>query len=137
MALPMRRRSRLWIRVGVSGCSDRPQGHHGVIFMHQVVAVHGITSQEIAEAEEDLHRLVVAKLNHVLTRFLDCQRRRSAIAGNDLVLLKVDMNRMHPASGAVDQGPQLGGVLSYGEPVDAAIGELAVDLPLSVAALEV
>ena len=45
---------------------DVPEGHHRVILMHDVVTVHGILAQPVAEADKQLHPLVGMQLRDVL-----------------------------------------------------------------------
>src|SRR5260370_918210 len=67
----------LWHQHVVASRLDVPQRHHGVVFMHHVMAVDRVLMQPIAEAEEQLHPLVGMQLRHVLasrfTRY--CNRR--------------------------------------------------------------
>ena len=66
--------------------------------MDDIVTVQRIPSGEVAEAEEDLHVLVVVQLHHVFARLLYRQWRRRSVSGNNLVLLKMNMDGVHPAS---------------------------------------
>src|ERR1700719_5211390 len=47
---------------------DVPKRHHGVVFVHHVVAVNRIFPDPVAEAEEELHPLIGMQLSHVLAR---------------------------------------------------------------------
>ena len=76
-----------------------------MIFMNHVMAVHWIPSGEVPEAEENLHGLIVVQLHHVFACALHGQRRRRAVARQDPVLLKMDVDGMHPAARVVHQSP--------------------------------
>src|ERR1700683_5401445 len=43
-----------------------PKSHHGVVFVHDIVAVDGILAQPVTEAEEELRSLVGMQLRDVL-----------------------------------------------------------------------
>ena len=109
-----------------------------VIFVHDVVAVQRVAALPIAEAEEQLHLLVVVQWRDVLARHLDLRRRR-AVAAQDLELFHVDVDRVHPAARVVLQHPVFHAVLLHAQAHGAAVGvhQAAVDHPLPVAALEV
>jgi hypothetical protein len=79
----------------------------------------------------------VVQRRDVLARDL-ARARRHAVAAQDLKLLDVNVNRVHPPAGVVLQSPLLDGVLLHAKPDVAAVGvhEPAVDLPLAVAALK-
>src|SRR5712692_6036807 len=51
--------------------------HHRVIFMHGVVAVHGVVPREVAEAEEEGVRLVELEPGDVFSRYLDGRHTES------------------------------------------------------------
>src|SRR5947209_34094 len=74
--------SRIW--VGIAGWFNGPQRHHGMVFMDHIVAMQRVSPRKVAEAEENLHAFIVVKLHNIFTRFLNRQRRRSAISGNNL-----------------------------------------------------
>src|SRR5215469_14151654 len=52
------------------------------------------------------------------------------------MLFKVNVYRMHPATGVVLQNPHLRGVSCHSEAIYITIGELSVYLPLSIASFE-
>src|SRR5712692_9446746 len=112
-----------------------PNPHHGVVFMHHVVAVDGILAQPVAEAEEEQDALVGMQLGHVLARPLN-QRGRHPVAGEDLVLLEVDMDRVGPIAGSIEQDPVLHAVLLHQEAEMVAGHELPIDGPLAIQAVE-
>src|SRR6185436_10880869 len=55
-----------WLRIVVAVVVHGPQEHHGVILVHDVVAMQRIVAAEVAEAEEELDRLVESEPYHVL-----------------------------------------------------------------------
>src|SRR5215467_4649983 len=53
----------LWHFLGVGpGLHHIPQAHHGVIFVHHVVAVDGVLAQPVPEAEEEQDALIGSQL---------------------------------------------------------------------------
>ena len=77
-----------------------PESHHGVVFVHNVVAVNRILPDPVAEAEEELNTLVRMDLHYVLASVLfDGQCRRRTVTRKDLVFLEVDMDGVRPISG--------------------------------------
>src|SRR5712692_5783301 len=64
---------------------DVPERHHGVVFVHHVMAMDGVLAQPVAEAEEEFHALVRTQLRHVLAGSFD-QRRRNPVAAHNLML---------------------------------------------------
>src|SRR5439155_9237249 len=102
-----------------------------------VVAVDGEVAAEVAEAEEQLDRLVEAEADDVLARALRRARsRRGAIDAQDLEFLQVDVDRMLPAAGIVHEPPSLGRVALHPEADLVAVREAAVHGPLAVLTLE-
>src|ERR1700722_17351351 len=88
-----------------------PQSHHGVIFMHHVVAVNGVAAKPIAEAEEQEHALVGVQLGYVLSRVLGCQRVRHPVAGENLMLFQVNVDGVSPIACEVREEPILHAIL--------------------------
>src|SRR5215813_2803670 len=100
------------------------------------MAMNRILAQPVAEAEEKFHAFVRMQLCHVLARALDGQRRRHAVARENLVLFKMDVNGVRPIAGGVGQDPMLAAVLLDEKPKMVAVHELAVDGPLAVQPVE-
>jgi hypothetical protein len=79
---------------------DIPSQHHRVVLVDQVMAVYRVSPQEIPEPEEEIDSLVVLQSGHVLPGYLSVGWRQT-IARKNLVLFKVDMNRVLPVTGQV------------------------------------
>ena len=82
--------------------------HHRVVLVNRVVAVHRVAPHKIAEAEINSHIIVFTEPYDILSASFD-QRRRIAVARENLVLLKVDVDRMGPIESAFEL-PNLRGV---------------------------
>src|SRR5215467_16041173 len=80
-----------------------PQRHHGVVFMHHVMAVDGVLAQPVAETEEQLHPLVGMQRSHVFAAEILGHSWRNPVAVHDLVLFQVDVDRVRPIAGEVGQ----------------------------------
>ena len=108
------------------------------------MAVDRVLAQPVAEAEEELHALVGMQLGNVLSGTFDRQRSAFTVAGENLVLLQVNVHRMGPISCEVGQEPLLHAVLLHREAeglgeaagANAAVHELAVDGPLAIQAVK-
>src|SRR5260370_10372631 len=107
-----------------------------MVFVHQVVTVHGIAPEEIAETEEKVQRVVEFDPHHVLSGCLNLRWRRP-VNGQYLKFLEIDVYRMLPATRAVYQYPVLHGILSDLESSRIAIDELPIDGPHLVGSLEI
>src|SRR5712692_8062188 len=79
---------------------DVPERHHGVVFVHHVMAMDGVLAQPVAEAEEEFHALVRTQLRHILAGSFD-QRRRNPVAAHNLMLFQVDVDGVRPIAGKV------------------------------------
>jgi len=104
--------------------------------MHNVVAVHGIVSEEVSKLEEDLGLTgilcpygAVSDPYHILSGDL-IDGNRFAISRQDLEFFKMDMDGVLPAV-PTGEGPELSGILSRKRPDDVWIKEFSVDHPLS------
>src|SRR5262249_49824093 len=126
----------LWIRIRVPDICNLPYQHHGMIFMHEVVAVHRIPAEEIAEPEEKMHRVIELDPHHVFSRCL-YERRRRSVPGQDLEFFEMDVDRMLPAARAVHQDPVFNRILSDFESRRVAVGESAVDSPHPIISFEI
>ena len=94
----------------LGGIVDVKTQHHGVVLMLRVVAMLDIAAEEVPEAKRDLD--VVAEqapdIVHVLARPALPNRRRLAVAAEDLAFLEMDMDRDAPSCSfrlAVDEVP--------------------------------
>src|SRR6185503_18736845 len=78
---------------------DLPDEHHGVILVHDVVAVERITADKVAEAEERLGLHVVFEPDDILAPVQNqaSRRRWSAVDREELKLLEVNVRGMLPA----------------------------------------
>src|SRR2546426_6846728 len=103
----------------------------------RIVAVHGPAAAEVTEAEEQLDLLIEPEPGDVLAAKLDVAAPDElVIAADHLELFQVDVDGMLPAAGVVLDDPALGGVALDREAEARAVGELLIDCPLAVAALE-
>src|SRR5712691_7067857 len=100
-----------------------PERHHGVVFMHHVMAVDGVLAQPVAEAEEEFHPLVGMQLGHVLAPQVPRHGRLHPVAAHNLMLLQVDVDGVRPIAREVAQDPVLDAVLRDGEA--ESLGEAA------------
>src|SRR4051794_10189357 len=87
--------------------------HHVVVLVHEVVAVHHVAAAVVAVAGGELDqrrdRLVLAEVEDVLAAALPGVRLavRRGVAADDLAVDQVDVQRVEPAAGLVDQVPDL------------------------------
>src|SRR4051812_39558090 len=107
-ALGRRDRRRQRAQEGRPAVVDLPPHEHGVVLVDRVVAVLHEHPAPVAE----LHRQGDAPARpqpvDVLAAALPGGNvRRAAVAGQDLALLEVDVDRVIPAGAAVDDGPDL------------------------------
>src|ERR1041384_956293 len=115
---------------------DVPANHHGVVLMHHVVAMHHVPAEEVAEPEEAARRLVRTEAQNILAG--DVERlRRVPVTVENLELLEMDVHRVRPASGGVGNGPYLARALFGVGRYFGDIGQLSVDGPCAIAAVEV
>src|SRR5262249_12119772 len=76
-----RTRGQLWVLILVSRSTDVEPQHHRVVFMDHVVTMHRISSQKVAEGEEQFDFGIVLQSDYVLSTCLDQRtiRRRRPI----------------------------------------------------------
>src|SRR5205823_12261977 len=107
-----------------------------MIFVSGVGAVARVARAEVPEPHHDLNLLVESKTHHVLPgEFHVAALNQPAVPPDDPEFLQVDVDRVLPPAGIVPQDPPFRGVALDGE-AEARAVELAVDLPLTVAAFE-
>src|SRR5437016_3136257 len=119
----------------LSSWHDVPPEHHGMVLVHDVVAVHGIPPVEVPEAHEEPDLFVALQPHDVLPGHL-VGRRRDAVAREDAELLEMDVDRVLPVAGVVLQDPDLGRALPRRRTDLVHVEELAVDRPGAVLPLE-
>src|SRR5260370_31196318 len=106
-----------------------------MVFMNGVVAVHGPVAAKIAEAEEELNRLVERQATDVFPRVF--HPRNPSRPLQDPELFQMDVDGMLPATGVVPYYPPFRGVSLARETDGGVDGEtvcnLSVDLPLAIA----
>ena len=100
------------------------------------MAVHHVRSGEVTEVEIDIDPIVGAEHDHVLAHAVLPDRRRPAVARQDLKLLHVDVDGVTPAPAAVGQRPHLACV-----DLDRGIGlvhveDISVHGPAAAGAIE-
>ena len=91
---------------------------------------HRVAPHKIAEAEINSHIIVFTESYDILSASFD-QRRRIAVARENLVLLKVDVDRMGPIESAFEL-PNLRRVALDPEANVVAVKQFIVDHPLAV-----
>src|SRR4051812_3673266 len=147
-------------RVGVAGGRHVEPQHHRVVLVDDVVTVHGVAAQPIAEPHPDRGVAPRDQAHRVLARKVHAGRGPAVATGpavlaapaavvravvgaaavearsplRHLVLLQVDVDGVRPAP-AVLEVPLLQAVLLDQEARRVARKKVAVDGPLSVAAL--
>src|SRR6185503_3966374 len=82
--------------------------HHRVVLVNDVVAMHWVTPNEIAEPEKQFDVIVLTQPHDILPAPLD-GRRCVSVAADDLVLLEVNVYRVLPVESAF-QLPRFGGI---------------------------
>ncbi len=87
------------VLVIVSHVVDVKPQHHRVVFVNRVVTVHRVAPGKVAEAEVNLHVVILAESDDVLAASLD-QRRRVPVALENLVLLEVNVDWVRPIKSA-------------------------------------
>src|SRR5215467_3544031 len=92
--------------------------HHGVVLMHDVVAVQGVVAEEVSQLVEDLALAgilgpygAVSYPYDILSGLL-IAGNRFAISRQDLEFFKVEMDGVLPAVPA-GEGPELRGILAW------------------------
>src|SRR6185295_13985079 len=133
-----RTRDQLRILLRVAHGLDIEAQHHRMVLVDRVVTMHRISSQEVAEAEEQFGFGIVLKSEHVLSTHLNKRVVvwRLPVDQQGLELLEVNVNWMLPAARAVLQDPMLDRVLLNLEADLITVEKLSVYLPLAVAPLE-
>ena len=89
------------VLVVVAHVVDVKPKHHRVVLVNRVVAMHRVAPHKIAEAEINSYIIVFTESYDILSASFD-QRRRVAVARENLVLLKVDVDRMGPIESAFE-----------------------------------
>src|SRR5206468_11781035 len=116
---------------------DLEQQEHRVVLVDRVVAVHGPAAPEVTEAKEQLDLLVEPEPGDVLAAEFDVAAPdEPVVAPHHLEFFEVNVDGMLPAAGVVLDDPAFGGVALDREAEARAVGELLIDRPLAVAALE-
>ena len=89
---------------------DLPAQEHGIVFVHSVVAMLHEHAAEVAELHSEGDTAPWPQPIDVLAALLPCRYvAGAAVAGEDLALLKVDVDRVIPAAAAIFQGPDFAG----------------------------
>src|SRR4051794_1375999 len=104
-----------------------------MVLVHGVVTVNREAAPHVTEPDQQLDRVVEAKLHHVLARDLDVPGKDPpAVAADDPELLEVDVHRVLPPARVVVDDPPLELVLLRREAEPRAVHELPVPLPAAV-----
>src|SRR5207302_466193 len=102
-----------------------PPEHHGVVFMHEVVAMRWVPSQEVLESHEDLYIVVRSQFYYVFPACLmSC--RRSPVSREDPECHQVNVDGVAPVA-VVLQYPDLGRLLLRGRADFVHVKELLVE----------
>src|SRR6266516_1557125 len=103
--------------------------------MDHVVAMDGVLSCPVAEAEKELNAFVLMQPRYVLPRNFEIGRRH-AIARQDLVFFQMDVDRMLPITRQVVQDPMFHVILFNSKARFLRIDESSVDGPLAIQSVE-
>src|SRR3954451_9068205 len=110
-------------------------GHHVVVLVDHVVAVHHVLPAPRPELRDHPHHLPLPGVRDVLGADLVGQRRLP-VPVEDLEVGQVDVDGVEPAARTVVEGPDLDVVLARGRVHPGRVPELVVDRPLPLVALE-
>jgi len=83
--------------------------HHVVILVHKVVAMEHVHTTPRLEVGNDLHLLVLPKVNDVLqsSRFIRLNSSSTSYSRHDLEVNEMDVDRVRPATRFVHETPSL------------------------------